>query len=384
MAYNVLKGIVEGSVDQHADQEINGVKIFKNTISASVFYDTDAQSPCATENNVAICSLESHAENGILTYQGNKIAKSHHRLTFDGRTLSAPNGEFGTLTGSAGGLRHIPAGALVGRVDANCIEHSHGLQARGRSLVVNATYGLKASDDGVGVNIQPHGAIGVRNHQVMVDIENSHDIQERGQNLSTDDLLLVHDSSRNESRHTTLQNLYDGFLKTQVPQPAGPKHSLQINGGRSLQGASALLFEPSHNVLSLKGTLRAAEVQTSTTLQSHGTLEINGAIHKAIKLVTQPTYEFESRDNTVLFDPSANSITAMLPPASENRGRIITVKRVVQDENKYRIRGTHSLTIKTYGEMIDFSKEINIKSNYAIRGFQSDGNKWWIINLSGT
>ena len=29
MAYNVLKGAVEGSVDQHADQEIGGVKVFK-------------------------------------------------------------------------------------------------------------------------------------------------------------------------------------------------------------------------------------------------------------------------------------------------------------------------------------------------------------------
>ena len=37
MAYNVLKGAVEGSVDQHADQEIDGVKVFKSTISASVF-----------------------------------------------------------------------------------------------------------------------------------------------------------------------------------------------------------------------------------------------------------------------------------------------------------------------------------------------------------
>ena len=32
MAYNILKGTVDGSVDQHADQEIGGVKVFKNTI----------------------------------------------------------------------------------------------------------------------------------------------------------------------------------------------------------------------------------------------------------------------------------------------------------------------------------------------------------------
>ena len=58
MAYNVLKGIVEGSVDQHADQEISGIKVFKNTISASVFYDTDADSPCATLKDVAIKEIK--------------------------------------------------------------------------------------------------------------------------------------------------------------------------------------------------------------------------------------------------------------------------------------------------------------------------------------
>ena len=35
MAYNILKGSVEGSVDQHGDQEIDGIKVFKSTISAN-------------------------------------------------------------------------------------------------------------------------------------------------------------------------------------------------------------------------------------------------------------------------------------------------------------------------------------------------------------
>ena len=30
MAYNILKGNVDGSVDQHADQEISGIKIYPN------------------------------------------------------------------------------------------------------------------------------------------------------------------------------------------------------------------------------------------------------------------------------------------------------------------------------------------------------------------
>ena len=87
MAYNVLKGNVSGSVDQHGNQEINGIKTFINVVSASMFYDTDAQSPCATENNVAIKKLKADTQYGILTYEGDGYAKSHYNLSFDGVTL---------------------------------------------------------------------------------------------------------------------------------------------------------------------------------------------------------------------------------------------------------------------------------------------------------
>ena len=83
MAYNLFKGTVEGSVDQHGDQEISGIKIFKSTISASVFYDTDAQSPCATENNVALITIEQETQGGILVYKGDKVARTNRYLRLD-------------------------------------------------------------------------------------------------------------------------------------------------------------------------------------------------------------------------------------------------------------------------------------------------------------
>ena len=61
----IFKGTVDGSVDQHADQEINGVKVFKNTVSASVFWDTDAQSPCATLKDVGVRSVAGKTKNGM-------------------------------------------------------------------------------------------------------------------------------------------------------------------------------------------------------------------------------------------------------------------------------------------------------------------------------
>ena len=83
MAYNVVKGIVEGSVDQYGDQEIRGVKVFKNTISASVFWDTDAQSPCATMKDVAIKKIKGNVNNGLIISDKDHGARTHHNLTYN-------------------------------------------------------------------------------------------------------------------------------------------------------------------------------------------------------------------------------------------------------------------------------------------------------------
>lgn len=384
MAYNVLKGIVEGSVDQHGDQEIGGVKIFKSTISASVFYDTDAQSPCATENNVAIKNLSSHKQYGLLTYQGDKVAKAEQDLTFDGHTLSTRNGVFGRITGSAGGLRDIPAGRLTGRVPAGSIEVGLGLEEYRRTLRVKSGRGITTDEEGTNVSVLPNGAVGFKNTQLMVDIENSLEVKERGQNLSDPDLLLVHDASRRELRHTSLQNLYDGYLKAKVPQPAGPRHSLQYRGAREFEGSAELSYDPATQQLSVKGTAKALRIEASQHLQVNGSTELNGAVYKAIKVISDAEYDFQDTDHTVLFDPTHNSITATLPPARDNIGRVITIKRIVGEGNKYRIRGTATLKIKSEGGLIDYSSEITLKSNYSMRTFHSDGNKWWIVGLSGT
>ncbi|HCX13913.1 MAG TPA: hypothetical protein DGZ24_01195, partial [Rhodospirillaceae bacterium] len=82
MAYNVLKGTIEGSVDQHGDQEIAGIKVFKSTISASVFYDTDAQSPCATLKDVGLLKITGHPHNSLLVYTDSQTAAAPHNLTF--------------------------------------------------------------------------------------------------------------------------------------------------------------------------------------------------------------------------------------------------------------------------------------------------------------
>ena len=150
MAYNVLKGIVEGSVDQHADQEISGIKVFKNTISASVFYDTDAESPCATIKDLAIKEIVGGSKNSVLSLAEEGKVNANYNLTFDGETLKTKNITADAFVGSGAGLTEIPTNKFKEKISADSIEHSHGIHSVRGTLQVKAHAGLSIEDNAVG------------------------------------------------------------------------------------------------------------------------------------------------------------------------------------------------------------------------------------------
>jgi hypothetical protein len=384
MAYNVLKGKVEGSVDQHADQEIEGVKVFKNTISASIFYDTDAQSPCATENNVAIKKLSSDTKFGILTYQGEKIAKSNYNLTFDGLVLRADKAVINSLSGSGENLKNVPAEHLSGKVMAKSINYGAGLEDLRTELRVKTSDGIKLDTEGISLNIAPNSALDIRNQKLLVNPNNSLNIQDNGQNVSDNDLLMVYDTSRGELRHSTLKNLYDGFVNLKVPHAGGTKNSIQFRGSKSFDGNQDFTYDPTNKTVSVAGTTKTSNLQVAQNLESNNKLFMNGAVYKDIKQISDSLYNVQDTDNTLLFDTGKNVITTTLPPAKDNSGRVLTIKKICTDEQKCKIRSTNVLKIRTNGELIDFKNEIVMQSNYSHLTIQSDGNKWWIIGKSGS
>ena len=384
MAYNVLKGIVEGSVDQHADQEIEGIKVFKSTISASMFYDTDAGSPCATENNVAITTLTSQTEAGIITYVGDKKAKSNHNLTFDGKVLRTDQAHINVLHGSGPGLRDVPAEHLSGKVSAGSIDFGPGLRDKQGTLNINFNEGLSCNTDGLSVELFSHGGLDFKNNKLFVNPNNALDIQESGQNIGDADTLLLYDVSRANVRSTSLKNLYDGFLSTKVPRPAGSTNSIQFKGPRSFNGSDSFTFEPAQNRVTLKGTMVSLGVKTANVFESNGNTIINGAMFKSIRTISNDNYTITDKDNTILCNTSKSAVDIMLPPANENMGRVIVIKKICDSQDKYKIKSSNSLTIRTNGELIDFTTNISLKSNYSTRTLQSDGNKWWIINKTGS
>ena len=74
-------------------------------------------------------------------------------------------------------------------------------------------------------------------------------------------------------------------------------------------------------------------------------------------------------------------MTVKLPPACNNVGRVLIIKKA--DSNKYKLT-SNILKIVSEEGTIDIGKELTVKMNYSHRTLQSDGENWWIIGSRGT
>ena len=381
MAYNVLKGIVEGSVDQYGDQEIEGVKVFKNTISASVFYDTDAQSACATFKDVAIREVQGAVKNSILTFQREGKARAEHNLSFDGRRLTTKEVCATNFIGAATGLSDIPAKNLTGTISADTLNMGHGIRNVRGTLQVRPGKGVEVSDSGTSIDIGPHGGLSFKRNKLVAAPHTCLDITLRGQNLGDDDVLIVHDASRNEIRKTTLANLYSSYLNSKMPHPEGPLHSVQLRGHKGLAASANLTYDVGGNVLDVSGETKTNLLTTTGPAMFQSTVKNKAAVHNNIVTITDKEYSVSDTDYTVLCDTTKNPILATLPPACNHTGRIIVIKKV--NKNKYKLN-SHVLTIGVQEGMIDYSEDLTVKYNNSSRVVQSDGENWWLIGKAGS
>ncbi len=377
MAYNVLKGSVQGSVDQHADQEIGGVKVFKNTVSASVFWDTDAQSPCATMKDVAIKSIKGNVNNGLVICDKEHGARTHYNLTYnqDTETLTANTIAANTFVGSGIYLQDIPSDVFTSQINANFINHGLGLQNIRGVLQLNTHNGLLLSDEGIGVNLSPNSGISVKSNKLSIDPTNLEPINLQGQNLSDNDLVIVGDISRGYSTSTTLSNLYDSYIRTKVPHPSGQQGNLQFRGKRNFESTDSLSFDTENDALNLNGTLNA------TTIINKAKMICQGAVHHNITKVNSERYNVNTADYTIICDAQKNHVNVNLPPAQNNIGRVIIIKKA--DSGKIKLTA-NKVNVVCEDSKIDLNNRTEIKMNYSSRTFQSDGENWHIIGTKGT
>ena len=80
-------------------------------------------------------------------------------------------------------------------------------------------------------------------------------------------------------------------------------------------------------------------------------------------------------------DSLNNKIKIELPPAVNNEGRVLIIKKANTD--KYKIN-SNGIEISCKEGKIDISDSHPIKMNYSSRTLQSDGENWWIIGTKGT
>tara|TARA_R110002124_G_scaffold182178_1_gene349628 strand:- start:800 stop:1927 length:1128 start_codon:yes stop_codon:yes gene_type:complete len=375
MAYNVLKGLIEGSVDQHADQQIEGIKVFKSTISASVFYDTDAESPCATMKDVGITKVVGGRKNAILSYNGDSTATAHHNLVYDGETLDVRNLAAGTLTGCASGVWDIPADKFTEDIAANFIKHGRGLKNVEGILQVDPGDGIKIEDGNVDINLNLRSGLSIRSNQLYVDPSKAQNITQGGQNLSDQDLLLVADVSRGSLQNTTLNNLYKNYIDVKIPKAAGSRNQIQIKSDSGFSASPNLTFDGAKNKLNIDGIVVADRIT------SEGALRCEGAVYKGIVRVSEESYTITETDYTIICDTVENKITVNLPPACNSKGRVLIIKKA--NTNKYKIN-SHPIEVVAKESTIDIKDTMIIKMNYASRVLQSDGENWWSIGISGT
>jgi len=375
MAYNVLKGKVDGSVDQYGDQEIDGVKVFKNTISASVFYDTDAQAPCVTVKDLAVKKINGRTKNGILTYQTDGELKTHYGLTYDGETLQANKIKAKFVVGSAQHMTNIPANRFHENINAGSIKFGPGLHNIREELQVKAVNGLQANSDGVGISLSSTCGLSVRSKNLIVDPSKTLPINSQGQNLSDQDLLIVSDVSRGTTNSTSLKNLYENYINLKIPRPSGKKNEIQLMGSGEFASSDKFTYDTPSSTLSVDGKVKANNLKVDSSIIC------NGAIYHSINKVSDAEYHVGPEDYTILCDASQNKIKVILPPAVNNNGRILIIKKTNSD--KYKIN-SNQIEVSCEEGNIDINDRITIKMNYSSRTLQSDGENWWIIGTKGS
>jgi len=374
MAYNVVKGAVEGSVDQHGDQEIGGVKIFKNTISASVFYDTDAESPCATLKDVAFKKVVGSSPGAVITLGKTGEAHANFNLTFDGTTLKAKELEAKLIKGSATGIVDVPPDQFSGQIAAHHIKLGNGLTNVRGNVQLRPYEGIALDRNGVSVAVATQGGLSIQNNKIALDLSKTENVTTNGQSLSDNDLLVVTDTSHNQIAHSSLAHFYEGYIKNKISHAAGKPNEIQLKDKQGFTSSPNFSYDKGSN------TLKVAGATHTDTLKVAGDLHCEGAVIQNIKTITSRIYEVQSADYTLLCDTQECPVTVVLPPACNHTGRVIAIKKTNSDKHKI---NSYPVLLKVNEGVIDLRDEITLKTNYSMRSVQSDGENWWVIGAKG-
>jgi hypothetical protein len=83
-------------------------------------------------------------------------------------------------------------------------------------------------------------------------------------------------------------------------------------------------------------------------------------------------YTATALDHTVLCDASGAALTVTLPPAADNKGKVLVVKKTDASANAVTVDGAGAETIQG-------AASVSLGAQWASRTLQSDGANWIIL-----
>ena len=272
-------------------------------------------------------------------------------------------------------MKDIPSDAFINKIEANFIDHGYGLQNLRGTLQIKTNQGLSLDEDGIGISLHPNSGLSVKSNKIFIDPSSMQLINLEGQNLSDNDNLIVGDVSRGSSRSTTLNNLYESYIKAKVPHPSGEAGSIQFKGKRNFESSTNLTYDAKNKNLNLTGGFN------SHTITSKIKMVCQGSVYYNITKTNSKTYNVDDSDYTIICDAKNNVVNVVLPPAENNTGRVVIVKKSNSDTFKI---NSNKVNVSCEEGRIDLTDNTEIRMNYSSRTFQSDGENWHIIGTKGT
>lgn len=116
----------------------------------------------------------------------------------------------------------------------------------------------------------------------------------------------------------------------------------------------------------------AQNVNVGATAVSNSTLQVTGSVSMAIKTVNTNGYAITDKDNTILVDASAASLTVNLPAAVE--GRIYTIKKIGNGGIDKEV-----VIAPNGSAQVEGGPSYTIYNDWTFVTLQSDGTNWYII-----
>jgi len=266
--------------------------------------------------------------------------------------------------GDGGNLTNLPAAELAGQVNAGNINFGDGLFNDSNALAISASFGLKATGQGLAVTASNTSGLDVTPAIGGIVVSPAR-ATAKGTPAAADKILISDSAASNQVKNATLESV---VTLVQNNGAAGANTQVQFNNSNAFAGSSAFIFNSATNQLAVTSVSSSANISASFFIGDGSQLQNVGG---------QSSYNSFTVNFTVADDhdiigivTTGSAITASLAAANTyGDGQRFTFKDVSGS-----CSGSNHIVIATSGgQKIDGQSLVKIQTGYGAISIASDG-----------